>query len=239
MSVIIDFNEEEKNQLLKSIKKEEYLLKYGHGSQGICYLINGNVYKVFHCGWCRTNNTICKDDLNLKSFLFPNEIYIHDQGVFACKTDTYIENNQISVHNLDDGKFPDINSIRKALVPLIEDIYTLSENHIRAIDLAWRNLLFDGKSFFIIDTLNYIEENEVDRNIIYEANIIDLKKDCIYPFIEAYSGRYRRYSTIDKQYTDYEKIRKKLFKLIPYFDKLAKKIQEEYKDKEVQKIKDH
>lgn len=239
MSVIIDFNEEEKNRLLKCIKKEKYLLKYGQGGEGSCYLIKGNVYKAFHCGWCSTNNTICKDDLNLESFLFPNEIYTYDQGVFACKTDTYISDNQINTHNLDNGKFPNIDNIRKALVPLIEDIYTLSKNHIRVVDLAWRNLLFDGGKFYVIDTLNYIEENEKDENEIFEANIKDLKDNCIYPFIEAYSGRYRHYSTIDKQYTDYEKIRKKLFKLIPYFDKIVKQVQEKHKDKEVQKIKDH
>ena len=210
MSTIIEFNQKEKKQFIKSIEKSKYWLDVG--CEGNCYLINKDVYKVYK-NTCTPIicNTICKDDLDLKSILFPNEIYTCDQVVFAYKTDRYIQGN-----NLLNIECPNLDSIKKALKPLIKDIYVLSKNHIFADDLSSPNLLFDGKRFYIIDTLRYEHHNELDVEQIYKENINLLIYECFFPFIHENDHYYE---------------------LIPYIKKLAKKVQEEYKDKETQKIK--
>ena len=239
MSTIIEFNQKEKNKFIKSIEKKEYWLN--GGDEGSCYLINGDVYKIFR-GICNHNyiisNTLCKDDINLESFIFPTEIYTCNQIVFGCKTDTYIPENKIYERRLYSGKFPSIDNIKKALPQLIKDIYFLSEKHVFADDLAWRNLMFDGKKLYVIDTLDYEIHNEVDVEKIYKENINLLIYECFNPFITEYEYRYKEYSTLPyKPYEVKEERLKKLYNLIPYIKKVAKQIQLEHEEKEIQKIK--
>lgn len=241
MSTIIEFNQKEKKKFIKNIEKKEYMLDNGSGDEGTCYLINGDVYKVFHgtlnCNYI-ISNTLCKDDIDLESFIFPTEIYTCDQIVFGCKTDTYISENKIHERRLYSGKFPSIDNIKRALPQLIRDIYLLSRNHVFADDLAWRNLMFDGKKLYVIDTLDYEIHNEIDVEIIYKENINKLVYECFSPFIYEYEFRYRGYSNLPhKPYKVDEEKLKKLNNLTSYIKKVAKQVQIEFEEKEVQKIK--
>ena len=225
MSTIIEFNQKEKNKFIKSIEKKGN--NFDKGTEGYCYSINDDVYKIF-TGTCNINNNICKDDLNLESFLFPTEIYTCDQRIFAYKTDTYIKDNKIALGKIQNGEYPDIDSIKEALEQLIKDLYILSRNHIFADDLAWCNLLFNGKKFYVVDTLRYEHHNELDVDEIYDGNIYLLKQECFTRFINEYY--YNSNNDVSEEL-------KKLDTLIPYIKETAKRIKEDYKEKEVQKIK--
>ena len=233
MSVIIEFNQKEKEKFIKSIGKKEYWLN--DGTEANCYLIKGDVYKIYNTRYPIIDNTICKNDLDLESFLFPTEIYMCDQKVFAYKTDTYIQENKIEKEKLQNGEFPNLDNIKKALKQLIKDMYVLSKNHIFVDDLAWCNLLFDGNKFYIIDTLRYEHHDTRSVEQIYKENINLLIYECFEPFIYVYHINYR--SSSDKQHEVDEKVLNELEELIPYIKETAKQIQKEFKDKEVQKIK--
>lgn len=166
MSLILDFTKEEKETLKENWKKNKLI---GQGTDGNCFLINNDVYKIYDED-SKIHNPITRDDLPLESFLFPTEIYTCDKKVFAYKT-PYIKTNQLRISSLRSGNIPDIDKFKKALTLFIQDIYVLSENNIIAIDLAWRNTLFDGEKFCVIDTLDY----EIDDHNTYEENINSLK----------------------------------------------------------------
>lgn len=233
MSTIIDFTYKETKNFLSRIEKDEFWLDAGGESD--CYLINGHVYKIYGLGFNLIDNTICKDDLDLESILFPNELYMYDKRIFACKTDKFIPENKIKADKLQKGEFPDLDSIKNALEQLIKDIYVLSRNHIYADDLAWKNLLFDGEKFYIIDTLRYEHHDNRPVEQIYKENINLLIYECFEPFAYVYYINYK--SSESKQHEIDEEVFDKLDELTSYIKELAKQVQEEYKDKEVQKIK--
>ena len=145
MSLIFDFNEEEKEIFKYNIQKQQSLRP---GGEGICYVIGNNVYKIYKEDRI-IENPICKDDFDLESFLFPEEIYRCNNKIFSYKTH-YIENNEFKIPSFRNWNIPNINNIKKALIPLIRDIYILSKNNIEAIDLTWRNTLFDGEKLYIM-----------------------------------------------------------------------------------------
>ena len=166
---------------------------------------------------------------NLKSFLFPEEVYMHGDIVFASKT-KYIK-NEMSEKTISEGLLPNIDKIKKALVPFIRDVYILSKNNILAIDLKWRNILFDGKNFYAIDTLHYAKNEEYFQIDAYKLNFSYVKQNAI-SFIQEYKK-----SCIKHNIPLSNKQIKELDDLLPYIDEVTKQVQEEYKDKEVQKIK--
>lgn len=233
MSVILDFNENEKQNLVKLCMHNK---KIGMGAEASCYLLNGNVYKIYNqCSKNHNfNNMICEDDLELNSFLFPKEIYTCNNQIFAY-TSKYIEKNYLDIDNLLEGNALDINKFKKALKTFIKDLYILSNNNIYAYELPL-NFLFDGKNIYGIDTLSYVK---VDYNP-YSQNISLLKDGIIYIF-ELYEK-----ALIDsdaEEFDYYDKLTSKSSsiseRLINYIDKISKETEKSYKDKEIQKIKKH
>lgn len=222
MSLILDFNEKEKEIFKNNIEKHQSLKP---GGEGTCYVINDDTYKIYR-EERDIENPICKDDLNLESFLFPEEIYRCNNKIFSYKT-KFIQNNEFKIPSFRNWKIPNINKIKKALIPLIKDIYILSKNNIYAIDLAWRNTLFDGEKLYIIDTLDYeiVDEDQLEDNIKSLKNIIT----CLIANVNlAHEAYHVEISENDlKEYQN----------LHIYTKEILKQVQEEYKDKEVQKIK--
>ncbi len=225
MSVIIEFNKQEKQLLIKRWKQAR---KIGDGAEGDCYQIDGYVYKVFN-GELNIyyNKELYTNDLNLKSFLFPEEIYTSDNKIFASKT-RYIQ-NLIRERRVYAGILPDINKIKKALPQLIEDIYVLSQHNILAIDIAWKNLLFDGKNLYVIDTMNYTRNEEHFNIDAYEWNIVHLQK-AIFEFTNIYEEvcQKRNIPLSD------DKI-KTLHELVYYVKNLSEKVKNEQVDKIMKK----
>ena len=229
MSVILNFTEEEANRLKENWQQNKFI---GSGAEGECYLVNNEVYKIYDPVYeldKYTSNPICKDDLNLESFLFPEEIYTYgeDKNVFACKTSPYVEKDVLKISLLRKHIIPDINKIKEALKVLIKDIYILSRNNITAIDLAKRNMLFDGDKFYVIDTLDY----DIVDEYTYLDNI-DLLKKAINCFILDCKMACEIYG-ISKEEIHLDECED----LINYINRIAIDTQEELDTKEVQKIK--
>ena len=229
MSVILNFNEEEANKLKKQWQQYP---KIGSGAEGECFLVNNEVYKIYDPVYeldKYTSNPICKDDLNLESFLFPEEIYTYgkENNLFAYKTTPYVEKDVLKISLLRKHIIPDINKIKKALEILIKDIYILSRNNIAAIDFAKRNLLFDGNRFHVIDTLDY----DVVDEYTYLDNITVLKNsiNCFILDCEVACELYG----ISKEEIHLDECKN----LINFINKVAIDTQEELDTKEVQKIK--
>ncbi|MBR5370062.1 MAG: hypothetical protein IK137_02025 [Bacilli bacterium] len=230
MSVIINFTKEE------AIKLKENWQQYNQigkpGNEGKCYLINNEVYKIYNDNYeleKYTSNPICKDDLNLESFLFPEEIYTYgkENYVFAYKTTPYVEKDVLKISLLRKHIIPDINKIKEALKVLIKDIYILSRNNIYAVDLAKRNMLFDGEKFYVIDTLDY----DIVDEYTYLDNI-ELLKKAINCFILDCNIACEAYD-ISKEEIHLDECKD----LINYINRIAIDTQEELDTKEVQKIK--
>lgn len=229
MSVILNFTSEEANKLKEEWNKYEFI---NQGNEGKCYRFNNAVYKIYDNDYeleKYTSNPICKDDLNLESFLFPEEIYTHgeEKNVFAYKTTPYIEKDMLKISLLRKHIIPDIKKLKQALNLLIKDIYILSRNNIIAIDLAKRNLLYYKDKFYVIDTLDY----DIVDEYTYIDNINLLKKsiNCFILDCEMACEVYN----ISKDEIHLEECKN----LINYINKIAIDIQEELDTKEVQKIK--
>ena len=223
MPVILNFTKEETEELKKFWSSHETIAEKTR--EGKPYLIGKSVYKIYNEDY-EAENPICKSDLPLDSFLFPEEIYTYNNKVFAYKT-PYIPNNQFKIKRFRNWIIPDIRKIKKALIPLVKDIYVLSKNNIRAIDLAWRNTLFDGEKIYIVDTLDYqiVDDDPEEDNYKSLKTIIT----CLMLNVELAHDQF----DIELSEEDLKEYKN----LHLYIKEIYEKTKEEYKDKEIQKIK--
>ena len=220
---IINFDREQTQVIKRNWCR---LKKVGEGAEATCYLDHDDVYKVYndqeqdHC----INNTICKEDLDLESILFPNEIFMCGGKVFATKT-KHIDTNYFDKDHLHYGDTPEISKLKDALPSFIKDIYFLSRNHICAKDLPL-NTMFDGEKLYAIDTLSYeiTDHNTYEENIEYVKGIIEL-------YVEQYKFFYEELNEPNEEF------KKECLDLLPYIDEKAKEIRIEYSDHNVRKIK--
>ena len=228
MSVIIEFSKNEKQQLIKKWTQAKIV---GDGTESICYQIDDYVYKILynHFNTTYDENNIYNEEIDLESFLFPEEIYISNNKIFATKT-KYIE-NKFSEKKVYAGILPDINKIKDALPSFIKDINQLSKNNILIADMAWRNLIFDGESLYAIDTLHYARKKEHLQIDVHKWNIGQLRKAML------------EFTTV------YEKVCKQkniplsedklllLHELPFYIKRIANQVKKENKEERIQKIK--
>ena len=226
MSLILEFSKKEKQRLIKRWTQAKIV---GDGAESICYQIDDYVYKVLnnHFNTSYDENNLYNDEIDLKSFLFPEEIYVSNNKVFASKT-KYIQ-NEISERKIFAGILPDIDKIKLSLIPFIKDIYTLSKKNILAIDLAWRNLIFDGKNLYAIDTMHYVRNEEHYQIDAYKWNISQLEK-AMFEFTITYEKVCK-----NKNIPLDDDELKSLREIPSYIKKIAKQVKKE--NKSIQKIK--
>lgn len=228
MSVIIEFNEQEKQQLIKNCKKAKNV---GEGSESICYQIDDHVYKIIRSRF-RTPynaNKFYNDELDLESFLFPEEIYVSNNMIFATKT-KYVE-NEMYRKRIFAGILPDINKIKEALPSFIKDFYTLSRNNVLAVDISWENILFDGEKLYAIDTLHYTINDEHFQVDAYKWNINFLEQ-AMFKFTLDYEGVCKK-----KRIPLSEENLKTLHELPLYIKKVAEQVKNKNEYENIQKIK--
>lgn len=212
MSVILDFEKDEKEFFTKIIEHEQYL---DFGSEANCYLKDNCVYKIYNEEMNhRIHNTICKDDLDIESFIFPDEIYTCEDDTFACKM-RYIPYDYLDKKKLRKGITPNVEKIKKALHSFIKDIYLLSQNNIYTYDLD-NNTLFDGEKLYAIDTLSYkiVEYDPYERNV-------NLVKEAILNYIDFFEFYFMNRKHEDTHY------KQKLEGLLPYIDEIATQIEKD------------
>lgn len=230
MSVILDFSENEKNSFISKCIKYPII---GYDSEAKCYLINNYVYKIYNSyeEIHNMNNTICRDDLNLSSFIFPEEIYTCHNKIFAYKT-RYIKQNTFTLDSLIDKSF-DYEEYDIAIPLFINDLYILSRNNICTCGLGL-NTLFDGNRIYAIDTLSYklTDDNPLKKNIISLKSGLDF----LYESFEDYLMD----SDVDEfDYFDdeLEKVNNLIEDIKGTIDSFAFMTELVLKDKEVPKIK--
>lgn len=176
----------------------------GAGSEGSAYLTVGNkLLKIFH-EYRNTSyldsekeNIIMAQDYNLKSFYFPETLFICNGLVEGYLSD-YFEGNILDYSNKDivdyfssdddatedEKRFikmfiaNDINRINSKKVleareKLIADTKILTDDHIVLYDI-YLNLLFNGSEFGVVDTLQFYTDPRItlDQNIKYIDNAI-------------------------------------------------------------------
>ena len=166
---IINYSCDQRDKLIRFWKRHPHIKDSKEGS---LYLIDNEVYKIYYEEESE-KNPICRENLYLETFLFPTEIYMHNGKVFGYKT-PYIEKNLLGYKKMVKGWNPDIVQFKKALDQFIFDTFVISMNHIETIDFVFRNTIYDGNKFYIIDTLNYqvTDEDTLPENIDKLKSII-------------------------------------------------------------------
>lgn len=154
-------------------RQEKYL---DDGSEGTVYKgADGFAYKLmYEEPWIsdikilNPDEIITIDDINLKSFAFPIELYLIDGKVMGSKMKYVrpsIVSNDYTLSPVDFYNI-DIYQFYKAYEILLEDVKKLSDMNILMFDVA-NNLMYDGKTITIVDTHYYTRE---DYNT-YEKNL--------------------------------------------------------------------
>ncbi len=169
MSKIINF--ECNSDVEMFIKKNTYKL-IGSGSEGPCYLSKNNkAYKFIEYNTSSKHTldaVITKDDINLQSFAFPDELYSVGNVLKGYRTD-YIPNDLFAPENTYDIRtIPtiDFSKLSKAYKVMYNDILKLSSENILIDDLPF-NIIFDGDKLTAIDTCSYkrVSEYPLESNI--------------------------------------------------------------------------
>ena len=165
---------------------EEYVLsnsqkRIGSGWEGTVYLANDNTtlklfkknYKVLY-----STNRITTYDLSLKSFIFPDQLFICDNLIYGYQA-KYFPNDLFNIRKVKDNKI-DLLKLLEARKQAILDIELLTGLNYKLNDL-FGNVLFDGEKLAIIDTLSYfiskptLEDNvsQLDDTLNYQLMYID------------------------------------------------------------------
>lgn len=148
----------------KFIKSKTFRL-VNTGSEGSCFEGKDNkAYKLIEYapeGAYLVENVITKDDINLQSFAFPEEVYTVDGVVRGYKTE-YIENDLFGPSNTYNIKTMDsinFDTLSKSYKVMLKDVVELSKHNILIYDMPF-NILFDNKKLTAIDTCCYKKVND-------------------------------------------------------------------------------
>jgi len=162
----------------------------GRGREGCCYEspIDHLAYKVLDDSFdeemssssiSTLSKIITAKDFFSEHFLFPHTLFATDEKLLGY-TSRAISNNlfaRIKINNEDWISQIDFDMLLKAYDVMIREIERLSKEHIEIFDLG-ANLMFDGKQFYGIDTVEY---RTVDKNPLKE-NLESLKIALIHVF---------------------------------------------------------
>lgn len=147
------------SEFLKFAKPQ--LVKYlASGSEGDVFLTkSGDIIKVMTFYYeqrylCDCQDAIFSNELQLDSFIFPDELYVVD-GLIVGYREKYFEND---LFHTDLDMNYSIENLIKAREKFIEDTKVLTEHGYQLFDLA-RNILFDNNKLVAIDTLDYVKKN--------------------------------------------------------------------------------
>ncbi len=165
--MIINFDSKDKFTKEMSSKNLSYI---SEGTEGKCYRGKDNyAYKIFKpdsIGRYKASKVITKDDINLNSFAFPDDLFVYNDKLIGCKMDLHSGNILKSSIFTDPQNISLINyhNFSKAYKNTLKDVYELSSKNILMYDVLF-NIMYDGKAFTIIDTLGY---TKVDGNPLKE-----------------------------------------------------------------------
>lgn len=141
-------------------------------TEGICYLgEDKKVYKILGVDNTTDNNykveeVITEDDIKLKSFAFPQELFVLDDKLVGYSAD-YIPNDRLGTENLNIVTVAkmDFEKFSNAYKIMQEDVDKLSSNKILMFDLPF-NVIYDGNRLVGIDTCGYkkVDYDPTEKN---------------------------------------------------------------------------
>lgn len=145
----------------------------GSGGEGICYKgYDDKAYKLLYEEPIVNtpykydiNKIITNDNINIESFIFPDELYVVNNELKGYKS-KLIKCNLFSSYNTSDIStisFIDFNNLINAYNYMLNDIDILSTYNILANDLAL-NIIYDGDRLYAIDTCSYTIEDYYTAN---------------------------------------------------------------------------
>ena len=178
MRDIVELNDEEYDSFMK-LPSELPIL--GEGAEGTCVLgVDGYAYKIYD-GITDyeydIDNIVMSSDYNLKSFAFPNRLYVHDGELCAYRM-KLIYPNLFDVENSDLIKKRDL---LKAIDRYVKDLEIISRDGILTYELPY-NLMFDGKYLVGVDTPSY---KKTDHDTFKEnLEILEYALDSEYYFLK-------------------------------------------------------
>lgn len=176
------------------------LYKIDGGAEGEFYIstMDRKGYKIFFNfeKYCmpiyEIDKVIMNDEVNIDSFIFPEELLIVNDQIKGYVT-KYVSKNMLLDNNLisiDIDNF-DFKSFKEAYINMKIDIVLLSEKHIAVYDIL-NNLIYNGKKLYAIDTLGYYKSDSkylLKRNIASLDSAIDMIFEMLflpsYPTIKA------------------------------------------------------
>lgn len=173
MSSIIDFKTEKDLRKFLFTKKLSYIAE---GSEGKCFAssVDNDAYKVlfeednYFAEDYDVEKIITTEDIDLKSFAFPKEIYTINGQIRAYRTKK-IDNDLFKFEENFDLYSINFLKLEKAYLKFKKDIISLSKAGIEIYDLCF-NLIFDGDNLIAIDTCGY---KKVDYDVL-QKNIASL-----------------------------------------------------------------
>jgi len=197
MSKIINFDSKEEFSLYRMSKATKEI---GAGSEGVCYLGKDNVvYKDLTDNDFliekAVNEIITSDDINLKSFNFPDVLFACD-GKLIGYTDKYIKNNLFKIELLFRYGIEhiDFDKLIDAYYVMRNDAAILADKNIKIYDLSY-NIMFDGFNLYAIDTAHYekVEHPVLEYNLVCVDNAIKAEFYMIaeYVFEEDFNNTYK------------------------------------------------
>ena len=170
-----------KEELIKYLSNYK-LVEVGIGTEGKCFKTDNKAIKILN-NPLKSNyhkdRIITKKDINLDSFLFPEELYTVNNIVYGYTTE-YIEGD---IFNKKTPSKIDELALLKAYKKILEDVKALSKNQILIYDIS-NNLLFNNKELKAIDTLEYSRKDDSYAKILY-ANETNIKKSISNGLINA------------------------------------------------------
>lgn len=162
----MDYHFATKSQLEEFL---DLLPMIGSGAEGECYYCRGKVIKIFHEWLTEIPNkeTILEQQkMSLPTVLFPDGI-VYIQEEMVGYTMPYVQAIPIKEYDFTTVPFLDLISAMKKAINVIQK---LSSGQIRLMDSCDTNILFDGLSFYFIDTLDY-EKQDKNSALIYKENM--------------------------------------------------------------------
>ena len=171
-----------RDDILKCIKADSIKV-IGVGSSGNCFeSTNHKVYKFLYNKSYDIEDVITEEEINLKSFAFPEVLYVADNKVHAYRT-RLIDNDlfrtgRASIMSISNINF---NNLSKSYKRMLKDIEKISKLGILLYDLPY-NVTFNNKELVAIDTMDYkrVSYNPVEENVeIYNQAFHNYFKDIL------------------------------------------------------------
>ncbi len=138
--------------------------KIGSGWEGNVYLSNDNsTLKLFKRNYKvpYTKDILTTSSFSLKSFIFPDELFICDNKIYGYKARYFAGN----IFNTKQEVIIDLEKLIEARRKAISDIEVLTSNNYNLVDV-YGNIMFDGENLAIIDTLRYYKKSKkTEENI--------------------------------------------------------------------------